>query len=191
MDSLVAAQSIGHSIGSGAAVDVTSGIEQAVAELEPGGQLLGVFELTGGVSANVLGLEIATSAEAGGGSCSRQHRSADFKQHGHAVTVTESTNRCSDGPYLILDWVDGSTELAPDDVPAALDQTARFLVGLHSLGPSSLQFPDSNRSRTCWRRSSLPAVNRSGGPRKSEAMERFTNQYLAARVGSGAREPPR
>ena len=42
-------------------------------------------------------------------------------------------------PYMIIDWVDGSTELAPDDLRAALDQMAQFLVGLHSLDPSSLQ----------------------------------------------------
>ena len=144
-----------------AAVDVTSGIEQAVAELEPGGQLVGMFELTGGVSANVLGLEIATSAGGRRRVVFRQHRSADFKQHGQTVTVTEygvlaalhreglavpepylyDDSGAVTAPYLIIDWVDGSTELAPDDLPAALDQMAQFLVRLHSLDPSSLQLP--------------------------------------------------
>ena len=45
-------------------------------------------------------------------------------------------------PYLVMDWVDGSTELARDDLPAALDQMARFLVALHALDPVSLQIPE-------------------------------------------------
>ena len=70
-------------------VDVTSGIEQAVARLEPGGRLVGVSELTGGVSANVVGLEIATPAGGRRRVVFRQHRSADFKHHGQTVTATE------------------------------------------------------------------------------------------------------
>jgi aminoglycoside phosphotransferase (APT) family kinase protein len=143
-------------------VDGTSGIEQAVAELEPGGQLVGVFELTGGVSANVLGLDIVTSAGCRRRVVFRQHRSADFKQHGQHVTVTEygvlaalhrkglavpepylyDDSGALTAPYLIIEWVDGSTELAPEDLPAALDQMAEFLVGLHSLDPSSLPLPE-------------------------------------------------
>jgi aminoglycoside phosphotransferase (APT) family kinase protein len=138
-----------------------SGIEQAVAELEPRGQLVGVVELTGGVSANVFGLEIVTSAGGRRRVVFRQHRSADFKQHGQAVTVTEygvlaalhrkglavpepylyDDSGAVTAPYMIIDWVDGSTELAPDDLPVALDQMAQFLVGLHSLDPSSLPLP--------------------------------------------------
>jgi aminoglycoside phosphotransferase (APT) family kinase protein len=143
------------------AVDVTAGIEQAVADLEPGGQLVDMFELTGGVSANVLGLEIATPAGGRRRVVFRQHRSAEFKQHGQTVTVTEygvlaALHReglavpepylCNDSgavtaPYLILDWVDGSTELAADHLPGALEQMAQFLVGLHALDPSSLHLP--------------------------------------------------
>jgi aminoglycoside phosphotransferase (APT) family kinase protein len=138
-----------------------SGIEQAVAELEPGGQLVHMVELTGGVSANVLGLEITTAAGGRRRVVLRQHRTADFKQHGQTVTATEfgvlaALHRkglavpepylCNDtgtvtAPYLIIEWVDGSTELAPDDIPAALDQMAQFLVDVHSLDASSLQIP--------------------------------------------------
>ena len=143
-------------------MDVTSGIDQAVAELEPGGRLVGVLEMTGGVSANVLGLEIATPAGGRRRVVFRQHRSADFKQHGRTVTATEygvlaalhrtglavpepylyDDSRAVTDPYLLIDWVGGSTEVAPGDLSAALDQMAQFLVGLHSLDPSSLQLPD-------------------------------------------------
>jgi aminoglycoside phosphotransferase (APT) family kinase protein len=45
------------------------------------------------------------------------------------------------GPYLLLEWIDGSTDVGADDLPLALDQMARFLVGLHSLDPHALQLP--------------------------------------------------
>jgi aminoglycoside phosphotransferase (APT) family kinase protein len=144
------------------AVDVTSGIDQAVAELEPGGQLVGMRALTGGVSANVFRVDIVTSAGRRRRVVFRQHGSADFKHHGQTVTVKEygvlaalhqkgfavpepylynDTNAVT-APYLILEWIDGSTELAADDLPGALDQMARFLVSLHALDPRSLQLPE-------------------------------------------------
>lgn len=144
------------------AVDVTVGIEQAVAELEPGGQLVGMRALTGGVSADLFCLEIATSDGGRRRVVFRQHRAVDFKQHGPTVTAKEyrlltalhrlglavpepylyvDTNAMT-APYLVMDWVDGSTELAGDELPAALDQMARFLVNLHAVDPCSLQLPE-------------------------------------------------
>jgi aminoglycoside phosphotransferase (APT) family kinase protein len=143
-------------------VDVNFAIDQAVAELEPGGRLVEVRALTGGVSANVFGVDIATSAGGRRRVVFRQHRSADFKQHGQMVTVKEygllaalhrmgfavpepylynDTNSGID-PYLVIDWVDGSTQPAADELPGALDQMARFLVDLHSLDAYSLQLPE-------------------------------------------------
>ena len=120
-----------------------------------------MVEMTGGVSATVLGLEIATSSGGRRRVVFRQHQSAGFKHHGQTVTVTEygvlaalhreglavpepylyNDSGAVTAPYLMIDWVDGSTELALDHVPAALDQMAEFLVGLHSLDPSSLRVP--------------------------------------------------
>jgi aminoglycoside phosphotransferase (APT) family kinase protein len=139
------------------AVDVPSGIEQAVAALEPGGRLVSVRALTGGVSANVFALEIATPDARHRRVVFRQHR-ADFKQHDRTVTAKEhavlaALHReglavpepylCDDtgadtAPYLLMEWVDGSTDVAPADLPRALDQMARFLVGLHALDPGAL-----------------------------------------------------
>ncbi len=135
------------------AVDVPSGIEQAVAALEPGGRLVSVRALTGGVSANVFGLEIATADARHRRVVFRQHR-ADFKQHDRTVTAKEHAVLAAlhrEGfavpepylyddiaPYLLMEWVDGSTDVAPADLPQALDQMARFLVGLHALDPGAL-----------------------------------------------------
>ena len=140
-------------------VDVSPGIEQAVAELEPGGQLVGWRALTGGVSADVFGLDIATSAGGRRRVVFRRHRAVDFKQHGLTVTAKEhhllaalhrlglavpepylyvDTDPTS-APYLVMEWVDGSTELTGEQLPEALDQMAEFLVQLHGLDPRSLQ----------------------------------------------------
>ena len=148
----------GHSV---AAVDATVGIERAVRALEPGGRLLAARPLTGGVSANVVGLDIATADGAGRRVVFRQHRSADFKQHDQAVTAREygvlaalhaagfavpepylcdAANDVT-APFLVIEWVDGSTELAATEVPGALDQMARFLVDLHAVDPRALPLP--------------------------------------------------
>ena len=138
----------------------TSGIEQAVAELEPGGQLVGTRALTGGVSADVFGLDIATSDGGRRRIVFRQHRAVDFKQHGPTVAAKEyrllaALHRlglpvpepylfadAATGPYVVMDWVDGSTELADDDLPRALDQMARFLAELHAVDARSLALPE-------------------------------------------------
>ena len=137
-----------------------SEIEQAVATLEPGGRLVGVRALTGGVSANVFGLEIATCGCRHRRVVFRQHR-ADFKHHDRTVTAKEHAvltalhreglavpepylyddTSASTAPYLLMEWVDGSTDVAPDDLPRALDQMARFLVGLHALEPRRCRSP--------------------------------------------------
>jgi aminoglycoside phosphotransferase (APT) family kinase protein len=144
-----------------AVVEVAPEIRRAVAQLEPGGELVGLQTLTGGVSANVLGLEIATAAGGTRRVVFRQHRTGTFKQHGQTATAREygvlaalhgaglavpepysyEDSEAVTARYLIIEWVGGSTELHPDDVPAALDQMARFLVGLHSLDPSALPLP--------------------------------------------------
>ena len=144
------------------AMDVTSGIGQAVAGLEPGGRLVGIHALMGGVSAAVFGLEIATSNGGRRRVVLRQHRAVELKRHAPTVTAKEyrllaALHRlgfavpepyvyvdtdAEAAPYLVMAWVDGSTELASDDLPGALDQMARFLVELHALDGFSLQLPE-------------------------------------------------
>jgi aminoglycoside phosphotransferase (APT) family kinase protein len=141
-------------------VDVTPAIERAVAELEPGGRLVGMQTLTGGVSANIVGLEVVTPAGDERRVVFRQHRANAFKDHDASVAAKEygvlaalhrnglavpeplgCSERDVDGPYLLMDWIDGTTEPAAGELPAALDQMARFLVAVHRLDPRSLQVP--------------------------------------------------
>jgi aminoglycoside phosphotransferase (APT) family kinase protein len=141
-------------------VDVGPEIARAVAALEPDGHLVDARALTGGVSAVVFGLEIATTDGRRRRVVFRQHRGGDLKHHDATVTAKEhgllaELHRLGfavpeplayvDGmdalPSLVMDWVDGSTELADDELDDALDQMARFLVDLHGLDPSSSQLP--------------------------------------------------
>ena len=152
-------------------VDVRAGIEHAVAALEPGGQLVEARELTGGVSANVFGLCIATPAGTTRRVVFRQHRSADFKGHAGGVTAKEfavlaalhekgfavpepyllDDSGMVTAPYLVTEWIDGSTDVAADDLPGALEQMAQFLARLHSSevdtpAPSGLEPIEDPRS---------------------------------------------
>ena len=90
----------------------------------------------------------------------RQHRSNAFKDHDAGVAAKEygvlkALHRSGlavpepfgcdegevDGPYLVMEWIDGSTELAAGELPGALDQMARFLVAVHGLDARSLDVP--------------------------------------------------
>jgi aminoglycoside phosphotransferase (APT) family kinase protein len=141
-------------------VDLGPEIARAVAELEPGGHLVDARALTGGVSAVVVGLEIATADGRRRRVVFRQHRGGDLKHHDATVTAKEhgllaALHRLGfavpepfaygDGtdawPSLVMEWIDGSTELTDGELDDALDQMARFLVVLHTLDPSSSQIP--------------------------------------------------
>jgi aminoglycoside phosphotransferase (APT) family kinase protein len=142
-------------------MDAPAGFEQAVDAVEPGGRLVGVRALTGGVSADVFAFDIARP---GGGArrvVVRRHRAVELKGHGPGVTVKEfhllaALHRAglavpeplvhvdSGAPtsaYLVMEWIDGSPELLPADVAGGLDQMAGFLVDLHALDPSTLHVP--------------------------------------------------
>lgn len=141
---------------------MTSDFAHAVAELEPGGRLVGARRLLGGVSADVYRLDIATAVGTRRRVVYRRHRSPCFKQQAHSVTAKEygllaALHRegfavpepylCVDSdavaaPFMLIEWIDGTTDVAAAELPHALDQMAQFLVRLHSLDPQSLRLPD-------------------------------------------------
>jgi aminoglycoside phosphotransferase (APT) family kinase protein len=90
----------------------------------------------------------------------RRHPADGFKGHGHAVAAKEFAllgalhahglpvaapcTYASDapgGPYLVTEWVPGTTDVGADQLPTALDQMADFLVRLHRLDPFDGTFP--------------------------------------------------
>ena len=114
-------------------------------------------QLTGGVSANVFAVDIETSDGTSRRVVCRQHPGVDFKDHGVQVTAKEyrlltvlhdsalavpepyrHVELPAEPPYLVMEWIDGSTEPDGDDLAGAMDEMAHFLVELHALDPSSL-----------------------------------------------------
>lgn len=69
------------------AMNTRIAVEHAVVALEPDGRLRQACELVGGVSVNVLRLDIETMAGTTRRVVFRQHRSADFKQHTHRASL--------------------------------------------------------------------------------------------------------
>ncbi|MEO1062933.1 MAG: aminoglycoside phosphotransferase family protein [Actinomycetota bacterium] len=136
-------------------------LERAVAAIEPGGRLVEVRELTGGVSATVLALDVESPSGSTRRVVFRQHGGREFKgeaseaaikEHGllaalhrlgHAVPAPHhlDASGATTDPYLVVEWIDGSTEVSADDLPDALDQMARFLVGLHRVDAGSVRVP--------------------------------------------------
>jgi aminoglycoside phosphotransferase (APT) family kinase protein len=128
-------------------------IELAVAALEPGGRVLRASALTGGVSANVVGLHIATVTGERRRAVFRQHRDPDVDGRVGRFTAKEFTllgalhqqgfpvpepyfvdaSGTATPPYLITEWIDGSTDIAPADLPSVLEQMAGFLTALHGV----------------------------------------------------------
>ena len=136
-------------------------VERAVGALEPGCRLVEARALTGGVSADVIGIEVVTAEGDRRRLVFRRHRDVDFKDHGSAVAAKEHrllaalhrrglavpepyayvATDAETGPYLLMEWVDGSTGLTDDELPDALDQMAAFLVDLHALDPGAPDLP--------------------------------------------------
>lgn len=128
--------------------------------LEPGGRLDGARRLRGGVSAEVFALDILTLSGTRRRIVLRRHRSDGVKGHSRRIVLKEHALLAAlrdagmrvpepylhdvsdpDGPYLVAEWIDGSTDVDVADLPTALDQMARFLVGLHALDLSAVALP--------------------------------------------------
>jgi aminoglycoside phosphotransferase (APT) family kinase protein len=141
-----------------ASVAQREAVERAINGLDPGADVLDVVELLGGTSANVLRVDYRDAGGEVRHVVFRQHRSAEFKGHAARVTTAEyevlealwrrgfevprpllldGSGAVTD-PFLLTDWVDGSTGVASSDLGSALTQMADFLARLHDLDPADL-----------------------------------------------------
>jgi aminoglycoside phosphotransferase (APT) family kinase protein len=133
--------------------DLRSDIRDSVEQLEPGGRLARAERLTGGVSAEVHRLDIVSAGGERRRVVFRQHRTVDFKGdrlriatkefhlmgalHALGVAVPAPyllvTENVAAGPYVVTEWIPGSTDVREDGLSTALEQMAQFLADLHSL----------------------------------------------------------
>lgn len=136
-------------------------MESVVEELVPGGRLVTVKRLTGGVSADAFRLDMATPTGEARRVVFRQHRTSGFKRshgqrapleygvllalHRQGLAVPEPFLVYSDGAgtgsWVVLEWVDGTTQVEAADLPGALEQMAHFLAELHAVDTMSLAVP--------------------------------------------------
>lgn len=133
-------------------------LEQVVARIKPGGKLLRHWTLTGGISAQVTGLEISLPDGQIRKLVLRRHGAADLQENPHIAadefTLLQilSANRlpapapyhldesCTilPTPYLVVEFIDGVPDFAPANLPDFLSQLAAVLAQIHGVDGSDL-----------------------------------------------------
>lgn len=124
-----------------------------------GGRLVGHRRLTGGVSASVSALDIADADGHIDRVVVRQHALDGPRAVAPGVTAAEHRllgalgdrglpvprpilfdESCAvlPGPFIVMPFVDGTTEVAPESLPAALAAMADFMARLHRLDVETL-----------------------------------------------------
>ena len=131
--------------------------EQIAARLDPHGSLLRFWRLHGGVSAEVTAMEIAHPDGRISKAVVRRHGPVDLKHnpdiaadefrllailHGAGIAVPQPlfldrSATIFPTPYLVVAFVEGTSDLAPDQVGAAMRQSAAQLAGVHCLGAAA------------------------------------------------------
>jgi len=120
---------------------------------QAGTELVRAVRLTGGSSASVWRLELL-SDDGPRSVVFRQHRPGELKDHGTAIARKEhdllaelhARGLAVPAPLavdqrdrsLVMEWIDGGSAVARTELDAALDQSADFLVALHSIDPAPL-----------------------------------------------------
>jgi len=135
-------------------------IAHAAATMAPSGYLLSAKPLEGGVSAAVYRLDIADPELGIRRVVFRQHRKIVDQAECRRVTKAEhqvhhvlcglgfavpqpcwhhdQPDGPGVGPYLAMEWAEGSTKIPGAALPNAISQMAQFLVALHELDVESL-----------------------------------------------------
>jgi len=144
-------------------VVVTAAIDDAVERMAPGGRLERALPLTGGVSAEVFRLDLVSADGdrrrvvfrllGASGFKGEQKRIASMEYRllsalrRAGLPVPEPYLLCSGirdaraDAYLLMEWIDGSTQLHAGDLSTGLEQMARFLAELHALPTELLEVP--------------------------------------------------
>lgn len=133
-------------------------IDRVIAGLDPDGEVVEAIELVGGVSADVLRVTYRDGTGAVRPVVLRRLGGATFKEHGRETVAVEHDvlaalavrgfavarplhlhrDDAKSSPVLVLEWVEGSTDVAADELPRALGQMADFRARLHDVDPDEL-----------------------------------------------------
>lgn len=131
---------------------------QIAHRIDPHGKLLRVWELEGGVSAQVTALEVARADGQTQKMIVRQHGAADLKLNPQVATsefqllqllqsaglaapipyYLDQSGEIFSKPYIVVEYVEGKTEFAPPDLDDYILQFTTYLTGIHQIDYSSL-----------------------------------------------------
>jgi aminoglycoside phosphotransferase (APT) family kinase protein len=131
--------------------------ERLVQKIEPGSTLLRTWALTGGVSAHVTALEIERSDGQTIRRIVRRHGEVDLNRNPHVARdefhllqilqsagvaapvpyYLDQSGEIFSTPYVVLECVEGQSELAPSDLNDFTLQFATHLAGIHNLAGSN------------------------------------------------------
>lgn len=127
--------------------------EQLVKAFYPHSNLLRLWELEGGVSAQVTGLEIKLPGGVTRKVVVRRHGDADLKRNPHIARdefrlleilnaaglatpqplYVDQTDEIFPAPYIVIEYIEGKTEFAPANLPDTIFQLANHLSKIHNI----------------------------------------------------------
>jgi aminoglycoside phosphotransferase (APT) family kinase protein len=133
-------------------------LEQLIQKINPQSKLLRAWKLEGGVSAQVTALEIAQSDGQTQKMIIRQHGAVDLKHNpqiaadefkllqllrsGGLATPTpylfDQSGEIFSTPYIVIEYIEGSSVFAPADLPDFILQFATHLSRIHQVDCSKL-----------------------------------------------------
>ena len=152
--------------------------ERLVQRVAPGGWLVGVLELAGGVSTRVTVVEVEAPGGARQRLLVRAHGVNDLAQnaniardefrllaHLHAAGLAvpqpylaDETGAVLPAPGIVMEFVAGATDFAPRDLPAYLAQLAGELARVHAVGIAGLDFLPDNTAALARTLAAPPAA---------------------------------
>ncbi len=130
-------------------------------KIDPQGRLVRTWQLEGGVSARVTGLEIERADGTRRKVLVRQHGEVDRAQNPQVATAEfkllqalraeglavpeplylEQPGEIFPTPFIVVEYIEGRTEFAPADLSAYISQLASYLARLHRIDCSRLDLP--------------------------------------------------
>lgn len=131
--------------------------ERLVRKMDPRNRLLRVWELTGGVSAQVTALEIMHADGQLEKLIVRRHGAVDLAQNPHIATdefkllkklkaegvpaprplFVDESGEIFSTPYLVVEYIEGEAEFAPMDMEDYIQQCAENLARIHRIDNSN------------------------------------------------------
>src|SRR6185437_15373692 len=131
----------------------TETFTRMVQKIDPQYKLLRAWEMQGGVSAQVTALEVARIDGQTMKMIVRQHGERDRQQHPQVAAdefkllrllraegmaapapyLLDQSGEIFPTPYIVIEFIEGATDLAPAHAPALIPQLATHLSSIHQI----------------------------------------------------------